>query len=112
MRLKIPIEFKDLVEDFRKRLVMAYDGKLVKLVLFGSCLKSAPQEGSDVDLAVIIDLPVTWKVKRDIWDLAFETSLKFLKMLHVTVIEKSDLTTRPLDSLLLIESISREGVTV
>jgi len=112
MRGKTPPEFKDLIADFKKRLVKTFDGKLVKLVLFGSSLKAVPQEGSDIDLAVIMDMPVSWRIKRDIWDMAFETSLKFLKMLHVTVLQKSDLATRPLDSLLLIESLSREGVAV
>jgi len=87
---------------FTELLVKRLEGRLFKVILFGSVAKGLCDVNSDVDLLVIVDR-VDEDVKRIVAESAFEASIKFHEPIEYIVMGLEEYRVRGLDNPLIYE---------
>jgi predicted nucleotidyltransferase len=105
-------ELFSLIRQFKQALIKEFGSRLFSVTLFGSVAEDRVTEASDIDIAVVVSSGVDWHIKQRIYDLAFEAEGDSGRLLNVIVFSKDEFEGRSVDSLLLIENILKQGITV
>lgn len=103
---------EELVLTFKKLLQNEFGNQLYQVILFGSCAMGKATASSDIDIAVILSCATDWHIKQTVYDLAFEAESDIGRLLNVTVFSRIEYETRSIESLLLIENIKAQGVSL
>ena len=104
--------YSSIIQIFKTVLINEFGNKLSSVILFGSMAENRATETSDIDVAVILNQSVDWQIRQRIYDLAFEAEGDTGRLLNVTVFSKDEFEGRSVDSLLLIENIMQQGVSI
>jgi uncharacterized protein len=105
-------DIQDLLLGFKKLLQLEFGNQLSKIILFGSYANGKATELSDIDIAVILNFEPDWHVKQKVHDLAFDAEGNSGRLLNVAVFSKREFESRSIDSLMLIENITEQGISV
>lgn len=101
---------KKAVEEFIRRLKKEYGKKFQALVLFGSKARGDWQEGADIDLLLLMQDPVDWKLAEAIQDLSHEIDLKYNLLLSPLAVSVHDYQSGRFAKLPLHDQIEAEGI--
>lgn len=100
---------KPVLEEFKRELREIYGPRLMRLVLYGSYARGEADEGSDLDLLVVLDRADDPLAERErLSEVIFKLALKYNTVLSVLTIAEHDLE-RPKPLLL---NIKREGIAI
>ena len=105
-------DIKELLLGFKKLLHAEFGNQLSQVILFGSYANGKATELSDIDIAVILNYDADWQTKQKIIDLAFEAEGDSGRLLNVIVFSRNEFENRSIDSLMLIENITEQGIPV
>jgi predicted nucleotidyltransferase len=110
MRKKIPEKIKPILEEACKRLYKVYGERLKNIILYGSYARGDAEEGSDIDLIVVLEDmsdPVSEleRCSKEIHQLDFS----YDTVISVIPIEVNQFKTRRLP---IILNAKKEGITV
>ena len=98
-----------IVSEFKKKIQERFS--ISEVILFGSQAKSKPEEGSDIDVLVILQGKVDMELKEAIYDIAYEIGLEYDVVLDVSVYSKED-WERYKGVLPFLVNIEREGIII
>jgi predicted nucleotidyltransferase len=99
-----------ILEDFRERLRALYGPRLRDVILFGSYARGDAEEGSDVDLMVVLDDFADERTEEERVDpIAYELSLANDLVISLFVVRAEEYRER-MSPLLL--NVRREGVPI
>lgn len=75
---KIPDNIKKILLELKKELSLLFENRLMDVILFGSYAQGDFEEGSDIDVLIIIRDMVDWsKEYKKSFDKIWELSLKY-----------------------------------
>jgi len=103
-------ELQNMLNDIRQSLAALYGERLERLILYGSCARGQADEGSDVDIMVVLDdyRDVGEELKR-MSEAGAELSLKYDMTISFFPVREFDYRTRNTPLLL---NVRREGVRI
>ena len=78
------------------------------ITLFGSAARHALEEGSDIDLLVVLP-EVTWEIEKKVSDLCFDAELACGRVVSAICFSDAELADSPLRSSPLVLAARREG---
>ena len=106
------VVWKEALKDFKSRLEKKYEDNLANLILFGSTARGEWDDGSDIDVLVVLhDFEDFWQEFHTVIDIAYLVSMNTdFQVLISPVLSKESEYKNAKDILLL--NIKREGVTV
>lgn len=104
--------YKEIIALFKKKLKEVYGENLVDIILYGSYARGEQEEGSDIDLFVLLkEINDFWKEVHKIADIAFDISEIFDYKIFISAIpETIDEFQNKVTPLFL--NIKREGIRV
>lgn len=104
--------YKEAITLFKRRLKEVYGDNLVDVILYGSYARGEQEEGSDIDLFILLrEINDFWKEVHKIADIAFEISKNFDYKVFISAIpETIDEFQNKVTPLFL--NIKREGIRV
>ena len=83
-------EVRDLMEDIKKFLIEKYDGMIKQVLVYGSFARGDATDGSDIDMAVIIDDQLSPEnVEADLSDFLFDILLDRKELISVVAIPEN-----------------------
>lgn len=102
-------EIRPILEEFKWELQRIYGPRLKRLILYGSYARGEAEEGSDLDLLVVLDRADDPLAERErLSEVIFKLSLKYNIVLSVLAVAEQALE-RPKP---LFLNVKREGITV
>lgn len=101
----------EIVYDFSLQLKNLFKGDLSKVILYGSYARGDFQENSDVDVMILVKLPIDEieKVEESVFDLAFDIEMEY--GVHISpVIKNEEQFEYWVDVLPFYRNVRNEGV--
>ena len=99
-----------LAKDFHQKIIPLYGKRLVKVLLFGSFARNAGDDDSDIDLAIVLNEPLSRSQDRQkILDLLSDFCLKANCLLIPFFMSNTEYQTAPYA---IHRSIIKEGIPV
>lgn len=108
-RLKLTDAERDAVGSFIGRAKAALGASFRKAVLFGSRARGEGDEGSDIDILVLVDA-VTIERKHAVWDIACDVLLETAIDISPLVMDEGRFDGLRRRERLLAQEIDREGI--
>ncbi len=96
---------RGLVDAFRKDLGAS------EVSLFGSAARGQLQDGSDVDLLVVLP-EITWEVEKQVIDRCFRAELQCGRMISTVCFSRDELERSPLRISPLVLRVREEGIAL
>lgn len=96
---------------FAEALRERYRGDVVCVRLFGSCARGEAHEGSDVDVAVVLE-HLDWRTRCDVIDLATDIGLAHDLRLSPTLLDRATFERWRMQQRPLVKDIEREGLAL
>ena len=93
----------DLIATLRK------DFGASRVLLYGSAARNQLQEGSDIDLLVVLP-KVDWEIEKQIVERCFQAELKCSRVISATCFSNDELTRSPLRVSPFVLNVHREGI--
>jgi predicted nucleotidyltransferase len=94
---------KELVEAFRR------DFGAVEVILYGSAARGQLEEGSDIDLLVVLP-EVNWEIEKRLIDYCFQAELKCGRVISTVCFSQEELAQTPLRVSPLVLHARKEGI--
>ena len=94
---------------FARAVRERFGDSVADIRLFGSHARSTAHEGSDVDVAVVLN-EAGWEIRRDIMDLATDIGLEHGLTLSPTVFDRATYERWRVQDRPLVRDIEHEGV--
>lgn len=99
-----------LLQEFKRALQAAYGARLKRVILYGSHARGKADEGSDVDVLVVLDRAEDPLTERErLSELIFQLSLKYNVVLSVLTVDEQEFERRASP---LFLNVKREGLAV
>lgn len=83
----------------------------VDVRLYGSATRGQLEEGSDIDIFVVLP-SVDWQREKQIADLCFQAELRCGRIISAACFSEVELRDTPLRSSPLVQTVKREGVAL
>jgi len=80
-----------------------------EVLLYGSAVRGQLEEGSDIDLLVVLP-KVTWEIEKQVTDHCFCAELKCERLISATCFTKAELTQTPLRASPFVLNARKEGI--
>ncbi len=80
-----------VLNDLKKNLKSNLGGIVDLIILFGSRASGGAQEYSDYDILIILNTDYDWRKEREIYEICYETDLKYNIITDIKVISLSEL---------------------
>ncbi|NBC16079.1 MAG: nucleotidyltransferase domain-containing protein [Bacteroidetes bacterium] len=77
---------------------------------FGSRVRGEARWDSDLDVCVIVDRPVDWRLRRRLGDIADDIGFSHDRIISLIVYQRAQLEQGPLSASPLVATIREEGV--
>ena len=94
---------KELVDTFRRHFGAS------EVLLYGSAARGALEEGSDVDLLVVLP-EVNWEIEKRLIDYCFKAELQCGRVISTVCFTADELTHSPLRVSPLVLNARKEGI--
>ena len=102
------MEIKEIIKEFRQEMQIIYGTRLVSTILYGSWARQSANDGSDIDLLLVLkDEVIPGREIDRIIDAVTEINLKYGVLLSVHPCSETEFATA--NSPLLL-NVRREGV--
>ncbi len=101
-----------LLTDYRARLNAKFGSRLLELRLFGSYARGTAHEGSDVDVAVVLDRVESHAERVYPMQLAGDLTIEHGLVIVPIVLSKQELEFLREREELLAENLDREGIAI
>lgn len=88
-KIKIQEKYQNPVDEFVKRALEKYRGKIESVILFGSVAREEAKEDSDIDL-LIVTKKEDFRLRRALAGLAFDILLETKESISLKVLSKDD----------------------
>lgn len=99
-----------LLQEFKRGLQAAYGARLKRVILYGSHARGKADEGSDVDVLVVLDRAEDPLAERErLSELIFQLSLKYNVVLSVLTVDEKEFERRASP---LFLNVKQEGLAV
>ena len=99
-----------LLKEFKAEIMKLYGKRLKQIILYGSWARNEATEGSDIDLLVMLEGPITPGKEIDrMIEVVTEMNLKYQVLISVYPVAESDYLT--VNSPLLL-NVRKEGIPV
>jgi len=99
------------VNTLKKRIIAMF-GKETEVRIYGSVARRDFSAESDIDVLVLLPVPVTTNMEELIFDMAFDIELEYSVIFGIIVHSKTDWTSSFLTQMPLHDSIEKEGVWI
>jgi len=103
---------KEIFEVLRKLLQQKLGSTLTKIMVFGSYARKENTSESDIDIVILLDIPVDWQLKKEIHFLMADIDLQYDIVLSARVFSIVEWESSRFRSTPLFQAIEREGVTI
>jgi predicted nucleotidyltransferase len=80
-----------------------------EVLLYGSAARGQLEEGSDIDLLVVLP-KVNWEVEKQVTDRCFQAELKCERIISATCFTEAELTQTPLRASPFVLNARKEGI--
>ena len=81
----------------------------LEVVLYGSAARDDLEEGSDIDLLVVLP-EVDWEIEQRVSDCCFDAGLKCGRVISTACLSRAELTESPLRISPFVLNVRREGI--
>ncbi len=109
-QLKLKKNEKMALQELKQKLLKRFPD--VKVILYGSKVRSDDEEFSDIDLLILINSQVIRRIKEEITEITYDMELKYDVVFGI-IIENRDFWESPLANAMPLHwNIDREGVHV
>ena len=81
----------------------------LEVVLYGSAARDDLEEGSDIDLLVVLP-EVNWEIEQRVSDCCFDAGLKCGRVISTACLSRAELTESPLRISPFVLNVRREGI--
>ena len=109
-QLKLKENEKMALQELKQKLLKSFPD--VKVILYGSKVRSDDEEFSDIDLLILINSQVIRRIKEEITEITYDMELKYDVVFGI-IIENRDFWESPLANAMPLHwNIDREGVHV
>jgi predicted nucleotidyltransferase len=95
-----------------KSMIIGTFGVKTEVRLFGSVARKNFSADSDIDLLVLLPMPVTSDMEEQIFDMAFDVELELGVIFGIIVHSKNDWVSSFLTQMPIHGSIEREGISI
>ena len=103
-------QIQNILRELKKELLTIYGDKLKKLILYGSYARGEAWDGSDIDVAVLLDGKISPGREIDrMLDVITDINLKYNMLISVYPVSEAALRT--IRSPLLL-NVQREGISI
>lgn len=101
---RIKASLDEIKESLMKRF-----GPAVKITLFGSVARGGYGADSDIDVLVLLPMPVSTAIEEEVFDLAFDVEMKYDVVFGIIVYSREEWESPRLVSMPLHRVIETEG---
>ncbi|EKE04467.1 MAG: hypothetical protein ACD_20C00066G0002 [uncultured bacterium] len=103
-------ELESILYSFKKELSVIYKDKLSDIILFGSQAREEAQEGSDIDILIVLREEIEpVKEIRKISDIITSLSLEFNEVISCVFVSEKKYKTEQSP---LLKNVRREGISI
>ena len=106
-------KIKQVVEAFAEESKNLYGSKLNTIILYGSCARGDYTDDSDIDILLLLNVPVEelGKERRRIFDVAGKLDLEYDVVL-APVLQSEEIYTKYMPVSAFYQTVQREGVRI
>lgn len=102
-------QIKASLDELKSSLVARF-GDGIEITLFGSVARGGYGAESDIDVLVLLPIPVSTATEEEVFDLAFDVEMKYDVVFGIIVYSKDEWASPRLASMPLHQMIDVEGV--
>ncbi len=103
---------KEIFSTLKRQLQEKYRNAVKEIRVFGSRARGEQTPESDIDIMVLLDMPVDWRIKKEIHSLLAEIDLEYDVILSARIFSVDQWQSPLFRITPLFKSIEREGVLV
>ncbi|MGB2841621.1 MAG: nucleotidyltransferase domain-containing protein [Halobacteriota archaeon] len=105
--MKIAEKYKKPVEEFVRRALEKYRGKIDKIILFGSVARGEAREDSDVDILVVGNVSL-----EELVDISFPILLEYEELISAKNMNREHFDFLVREGYSFARNISKEGIII
>jgi predicted nucleotidyltransferase len=110
MSKKIPKQLQTVLNETRKELKRIYHKRLKEIILFGSCARGDWQEGSDIDVVLLLENLTDFFAEREKYiPIVSQISLKYDTVVSIVPFDFKEFQKKRTP---LILNVNKEGIPV
>ncbi len=102
----------EIFETLKKRLQQRFGGAVSEIRVFGSRTRGEHTPESDLDVMILLDMPVDWRIRKEVHFLIAGIDLKYDVFLSARVFSVAEWQSPRFRITPLFKSIEREGICV
>lgn len=103
---------KEVFEALKAQLQQRFGSALREIRVFGSRARGEHTPESDLDVMILLDIPVDWHIEKEIHFLLADIDLKYDTFLSARIFSTTEWHSSRFRITPLFESIEREGIRV
>jgi len=108
--LTIKVNEIQALKELKKRILQKFPG--AELILYGSKARGEDDEESDIDLLILVDIPVTCSLEEKITRIAYDIELKYDVVFGKIVENKEFWNTSLAKAMPLRWNVDKDGISV
>src|SRR3989339_1434807 len=91
--MKLNIEEKQIIDELADKFKSRFGAE--RVVLFGSAVRGELEEGSDIDVLVVLD-ELDWEIEKQIVGLCFDAELECGRVISTVCLSRDEFENSPL----------------
>ena len=99
------------IKDFSKQIKRLLKDKVVEVKLFGSKVKGTDEQGSDIDVLILVK-DLTWGQKDKIFEITADVNLKYDVLISPIVIDNDKYNNLLNQKTEFFRETNKEGITI
>jgi len=101
----------EILKDLKNLLIKHFGDVIDKVILYGSQINGNPQEYSDYDILIIVNIDYDWRMKNKILSVCNDIDLKYDILTDVTIISHNELNSLREKQPFILDALE-QGVSV
>ena len=104
------VNYLNIIRDLKSLLINKLGNDIRDVILYGSQIQGANDQGSDYDVLIVLNRKYDWPQRRIIRDLCYEISLKYDIIIDSKIISIQELKSSPAGNHPLYLNALNQGV--